>query len=296
MRWMVVGRILTWGAALFLPSACGGGDPGPGPEPIGPITIRNGDVTLAAILDVPTTPGPHPVMVFVPGSGRGTKESDQAAVDLALPRGIAVVRYDKRGLGQSTGTFEEITVGGANSERVLDVRASDVRAIVEYLATRSDIRADRIFLWGTSQGAWVAPLVATRTSKVAFVINVSGGGSPVGTSDYYDGLAAAEPTASIEDLTARLDAFAGPFGYDPRPTLAAVNVPILWLFGGLDRSNPSLYDIAQVERIKQLNGKDFTVELFPRMNHEMIDVDTNQIPADLMPKVATFVAARFGQP
>ena len=187
-------------------AACGSpsdSEPPPVREPVGPISIRNGDVTISAFIDVPTGPAPYPVMVFVPGSGTGTKADDQPAVGNALQGGVAVVRYDKRGLGQSTGVFEEITVGGANSERVLDVRASDVQAIVDYLAGRSDIRHDRIFLWGTSQGAWVAPLVAQRTSNVAFIINVSGGGSPVGTSDYYDGLAD-DPTKTIEELTARL--------------------------------------------------------------------------------------------
>jgi hypothetical protein len=216
-------------------------------------------------------------------------------VDIALPQGIAVLRYDKRGLGQSTGSFEEITNGGANSERVLGVRASDVKAIVEYLAKRSDIRASQIFLWGTSQGAWVAPLVATQTSKVAFIVNVSGGGSPVGTSDHFDDLAD-DPSKTIDELTAALQTFAGPFGYDPRPTLAALTVPVLWIFGGLDRSNPTFYDIGEVEKIKQSQSRDFTIKLFPRMNHDMIDVDTSTFPADLFPAVFQFVGARLGRP
>ena len=133
-------------------------------------------------------------------------------MDLAVPQGVAVFRYDKRGLGQSTGTFEEVTV--ANSTRVLAERASDVRAIVEFLATRPDIRADQIFLWGTSQGAWVAPLVTTQTSRVAFIIGVSGGGSSVGTSDHYDELTD-NPAVTVEQATAQLASFTGPFGYDP---------------------------------------------------------------------------------
>ena len=120
-------------------------------------------------------------MVFVPGSGRTTRESDKPAVDIALPQGIAVFRYDKRGLGQSTGTFEEVST--ENSTRVLADRARDVLAIVEYLSAHPRIRANQIFLWGTSQGAWVAPLVAAQTTKVAFLICVMGGGSPGGHGD-----------------------------------------------------------------------------------------------------------------
>ena len=276
--------------AVFL-LACAGlsacGDPA---EPQDPDTIlvRNGSVTLAGTLDLPSAPGRHPVMVFVPGSGRSTREADRPAVDIALPQGIAVFRYDKRGLGQSTGTFEEVST--ENSVRVLNDRASDVRAIVEYLATHARIRPDQIFLWGTSQGAWVAPLTASLTSRVAFVINVNGGGSPVGTVIEY-GRQAQNQSLSIAELTQRAGAYAGPFGYDPRTMLAALRVPVLWIFGGQDRSTPTQLDIP---RIEQLQNANFTVKLFPRMNHDMLDVDTGAFPVTLFPEVFAWSGPHLG--
>src|SRR5262245_19296419 len=168
-------RIIRPVAVFLLACTCSSScDDAESPENPGTIFVRNGSVTLAGTLDLPSTPGRHPVMVFVTGSGRTTREADRPAVDIALPQGIAVFRYDKRGLGESTGTFEEVST--ENSVRVLNDRASDVRAIVEYLAAHPRIRPDQIFLWGTSQGAWVAPLTAAMTSRVAFVINVNGGG------------------------------------------------------------------------------------------------------------------------
>jgi pimeloyl-ACP methyl ester carboxylesterase len=251
------------------------------------IRIRNGNVTLAGTLDLPSTPGPHPVMVFIPGSGRTTREDDRAALDIALPRGVAVFRYDKRGLGESTGVFEEVTT--ENSARVLADRASDVRAIVDWLATRPGIRADKILLWGTSQGAWVAPLVAALTSRVAFVICVNGGGSPVGTVIEYERLGR-NASVPIDELIRQASAFSGPYGYDPLPTLASLHTDVLWIFGGQDRNTPSQLDIA---RLEQLQNSAFTIKLFPRMNHDMIDVDTGAFPATLFPEVYAWAGPRI---
>lgn len=274
--------------ALLTIIACS--DPSEDP-PTGDVFIRNGDVTIAGTLDTPATPGPWPVMIFVPGSGRGTREDDREALDIALPRGVAVFRYDKRGLGQSTGTFEEVSA--QNSERVLGLRASDVSAIVDYLAGRPDIRSSQILLWGASQGGWVAPLVAVANSKVAFIICVSGGGSPVGTSDYYDELTD-NPAVSVEEATDQLDAFTGPFGYDPRPTLAALRKPALFIFGGLDRSNPSLFDRREIEAIQAAHPVDFTVQFYPRMDHDLVDADTGTFPVDLFPNVFLWAQSKLG--
>jgi pimeloyl-ACP methyl ester carboxylesterase len=229
-------------------------------------------------------------MVFIPGSGQTTRESDKPAADLALPQGIAVFRYDKRGLGQSTGTFEEVST--ANSERVLADRASDVRAIVDYLATNPRIRSDQIFLWGTSQGAWVAPLVAAQTSKLAFIICVMGGGSPVGTVIEY-GRLGRDNSLSIDEITRRASTFAGPFGYDPASTIAGLRLPALWLYGGQDRSTPTQLDMP---RLRQLNKSNFTLKLFPRMNHDMLDIDTNAIPATFLPEVLGWAGPLLGRP
>ena len=256
----------------------------------GTIFIRNGAVTIAGTLDLPSGSGRFPVMVFVTGSGTTTREADKPAVDVALPQGIAVFRYDKRGLGQSTGTFEEVST--ANSERVLADRASDVRAIVEYLSKHSRIRSNQIFLWGTSQGAWVAPLVASQTNKVAFAICVMGGGSPVGTVIEY-GRIGQDQSLTIDEMTKRAAAYTGPFGYDPLPTLARLSTPVLWLYGGQDRFTPSQLDMA---RIKQLQKSNFTVKFFPDMTHDMVDKSTGQVPATFYPDVLSWATPFLGAP
>ncbi len=252
------------------------------PKGAGDFSIKNGDVTIAGTLDLPSTPGPYPVMIFIPGSGRETREADKPAQSVLLPQGIALFRYDKRGLGQSTGAYQDVNL--QNSAQLIPERASDVLAIVNFLATHQDINPKQIFLWGTSQGAWVAPLVANQSDKVALIICVNGGGSSVGIEIYYDNLADDE-SLSIEQFTAMLANYTGAHGYDPAAALQALNVPALWVYGGMDRSNPTFNDIAQLEKIKQERNKDFTVLLFPNMNHDLIDVTTGQFDPQFFPKI-----------
>jgi dienelactone hydrolase len=256
----------------------------------GTVFIKNGAVTIAGTLDLPTGAGPFPVMVFIPGSGTTTRDSDKGALEVALPQGIAVFRYDKRGLGQSTGTFEEVST--ANSDRVLNDRASDVRAIVDYLSRHPKVRANRIFLWGTSQGAWVAPIVAKQTNKVAFAICVMGGGSPVGTVIEY-GRIGQDQSLSIDEMTKRAAAFTGPFGYDPLPTITALTTPVLWIYGGQDRFTPSQLDMPRINQLKKGN---FTVKLFPDMTHDMVDKGTGVFPPTLFPEVFAWSTQFLGAP
>jgi len=124
------------------------------------VTFRNGEVTLFGRLDLPQGPGPHPAVVLVHGSGKEAATDFYCAGDFFAPNGIATLTYDKRGTGRSTGEytfdFEEL--------------ASDVVAAVRYLKTRADIDSTRIGLSGYSQGGWVAPLAASMTRDVRYVI------------------------------------------------------------------------------------------------------------------------------
>jgi uncharacterized protein len=83
--------------------------------------------------------------------------------------GVAVLGYDKRGVGESTGDW--------NTASFEDL-AGDAVAAVEYLKTRRDIDAAQIGLLGVSQAGWVMPLAAVHTKDIAFLISISGAGVP----------------------------------------------------------------------------------------------------------------------
>ena len=125
-------------------------------------------ITLAGTLALPHLPGPHPAVVLITGSG--PQDRDETVFDhkpfliisdhLAR-RGIAVLRVDDRGVGQSTGDFDSATS--------LDF-TSDVAAGVEFLKSRPEIDGARIGLIGHSEGGLIAPLVAVESDDVAFIV------------------------------------------------------------------------------------------------------------------------------
>jgi dienelactone hydrolase len=121
----------------------------------------SGTLRLSATLVVPVGPGPHPAVVLAHGSGPATRDSLRHYADIYARNGIAALIHDKRGTGSSMGDWTRAT---------FDDLAADALASVQFLKTRPEIKARQIGLHGTSYGGWVAPLAASRSPDVAFVI------------------------------------------------------------------------------------------------------------------------------
>ncbi|MCK6540853.1 MAG: lysophospholipase, partial [Anaerolineales bacterium] len=139
------------------------------------VTIDTGAVTLAGTLLLPLNEPPAPAVIIIPGSGAATRNGSwnmyRRIGEYLVQRGIAVLLYDKRGVGGSSGDWKSET---------FDERAQDVAAIVEYLQSRAEIDPTRIGLIGHSQGAYIAPLVvADYSSDVRFVVLLAGSGEKV---------------------------------------------------------------------------------------------------------------------
>jgi len=131
------------------------------------VEIRNGDVVLRGQLLVPASKGRHPAIVLAHGSGAAMRNVGMWNV-FFVRLGMAVLSLDKRGAGESTGDFRTAS---------MDDLASDWLAGVAYLKSRGDIDPRRIGVHGSSQGGWTAPLMAARSSDVAFVIVRAGSGT-----------------------------------------------------------------------------------------------------------------------
>ena len=134
------------------------------------LTFTNGvaHVTLAGTLTLPKGAGPFPAAVLISGSGPHDRDETIAGhkpflvlADHLTRRGIAVLRYDKRGVGKSTGVDGEATTQGL---------ASDAEAAVAYLRTRKEIDPKRIGLIGHSEGGMIAPLIAARGDDVCWMV------------------------------------------------------------------------------------------------------------------------------
>ncbi len=131
-------------------------------------------VKLAGTLTIPSGEGPFPAVVMVSGSGAqdrdetifGHKPFWVIADDLAK-RGVAVLRFDDRGVGGSTGNPATATT---------EDFATDALAGVEFLATQDKIDANHIGVMGHSEGGLIAPMVANQSEQVAFIILLAGPG------------------------------------------------------------------------------------------------------------------------
>ncbi len=137
---------------------------------------RASGVTLAGTLTLPHGPGPFPAVVLI--SGSGPQDRDEALfghkpflvlADHLTRNGIAVLRFDDRGVAESTGVFALATS--------LDF-ATDVQAAVDYLVGRPEVGRNKIGLIGHSEGGLIAPLVANESADVGFVVLMAGPGLP----------------------------------------------------------------------------------------------------------------------
>jgi uncharacterized protein len=123
--------------------------------------------TLAGNLLLPTGSGTHPAVVLVHGAGPDSRENYRLLASHLARNGVAALIYDKRGVGESTGTFATATFTDL---------ADDALAGVSFLKGHANVDARHIGLWGISQGGWVIVDAAGRSDDVAFLIPVSAPG------------------------------------------------------------------------------------------------------------------------
>jgi hypothetical protein len=152
------------------------------PEPPYPYMVRDVFVehpdghTLAGTLTIPPGAGPFAAAVMITGSGPQDRDETLfghkpflVIADFLARNGIAVLRCDDRGTGESGGSFEGATTADF---------ATDTLAAMQYLATVEGIDAGRVGLIGHSEGGVVAPMVAGLTDDVDFMVLLAGTGVP----------------------------------------------------------------------------------------------------------------------
>ena len=141
------------------------------------LTFANSEagLNLAGTLTVPAGPGPFPAVVLLSDSGpqnRNGKVGDFAPLgilaDYLTRRGVAVLRFDDRGTGQSTGS----------AQTTVAERVSDAQAALSFLRTQSQIDLQHLGLLGHGEGANVAFLAATLPLPPAFIVGLAPYGLP----------------------------------------------------------------------------------------------------------------------
>ena len=135
------------------------------------VSIADGPVTLAGTLTVPRGRGPFPAVVMIAGSGPQNRDETVEGhriflvlADRLTRQGIAVLRYDKRGVGQSTGSYANATQRDFTA---------DAAAALGWLRRHPGIDVAKVGLMGHSEGAEIAPAVADADGHVAFTVLLS---------------------------------------------------------------------------------------------------------------------------
>jgi pimeloyl-ACP methyl ester carboxylesterase len=128
--------------------------------------------TLTGTLTIPKGKGPFPAMVLVSGSGQQNRDEELmnhrpfwVIADYCARHGIAVLRYDDRGMGGSTGEVENATS--------LDF-SYDAEAAFDFLRNRKEINALQIGILGHSEGGVINFMVSARRPEVAFLVSLAG--------------------------------------------------------------------------------------------------------------------------
>ena len=152
-------------------------------EPTQPYSYFSEDITfenkkagiiLAGTLTLPKNEGVFPVVILISGSGPQNRDEELLGhkpflvlSDHLTKNGIAVLRYDDRGTALSKGDFKTATSADF---------ATDVESAITYLKTRKEINKKKIGLMGHSEGGLIAPMVASKSKDVAFIVMLAGTG------------------------------------------------------------------------------------------------------------------------
>jgi len=134
------------------------------------------NISLAGTLSLPKATGKFPAVILISGSGPQNRDEELfghkpflVIADHLAKNGIAVLRFDDRGVGKSQGSFQKATI---------EDFASDVECALAYLKERKEIDSKKIGLAGHSEGGIIAPSVAAKTSDVNFIILLAAPGIP----------------------------------------------------------------------------------------------------------------------
>jgi dienelactone hydrolase len=221
------------------------------------VTIPARGAELAGSITEPRGPAPHPGIVIVHGAERGEAYFYDVWVGIYAAMGLAVLTYDKRGVGASTGTYP----GEFPTIDALTVYADDASAALGFLDGWPGVDPSRAGFHGGSQGGWTVPLAILRHPGAAFAVLASAPATTVDQTDLWAGFTnggATAPTESSDQMLADVRQAGG--GYDPAPALRALTVPTLWVLGSNDRTVPT---VVCTEILAKMQKPNFTVHLVP---------------------------------
>jgi uncharacterized protein len=265
--------------------------------------------TLSQPSGSPNAKGRYPAVILVAGSGFEDRDENVAGIPIfaQLAGGLAdagyyVLRYDKRGTGQSGGREEAATI---------DDYADDVRYAMKFLRERRDVDPKRVVVFGYSDGSWVALVAASKEEDNVAAVVLAAGASGTGGQLVLEqqahlvestNLSPAERQARIdlqkhiqaavvgettwdgvpEPLRRQADTpwFRSFLGFSPAPVIAKVKQPVLILQGTLDQEVPA-HHAARLGEIakgrKKTPPENTRVMTLDGVNHLLVQATTGEL-------------------
>jgi pimeloyl-ACP methyl ester carboxylesterase len=214
--------------------------------------------------------------VWVDGSGE-TKRKPGLAEYLARS-GLALLTYDKRGVGKSGGVYAGPEIGTNNvSVENLTLLADDAVAALQSLSTEKLLHGRPLGFIGASQAGWIIPLAALKSHQARFMVLWSGpvettheevlfeqmvtGGDP----EFWDHHTNEEVQKTMSGIP---DRFVWP-DFDPRAALSKLKIPGLWFFGGRDRKVYVDLSIDNLNALIAAGHINYSYMLFPGYDHNL---------------------------
>lgn len=235
------------------------------------ITFESHDVKLAGAILMPKNP--TAAVVIIHGSDPVKRELDFAK--LLAKKGIAVLTYDKRGVGESGGVYVGPSVGTNNIDpNNLHLLADDGNSAINKLQSVLKNKNIPIGLLGFSQAGWIIPIAAEKNSSVNFMVIFSG---PVITTleqlrfqFYTNGDEYFWDKHTESDIMEHVKYDPDRYQFeptDPQIQLSKLTIPGLWIFGGRDIQIPTTLCIENLDK-QIIKGKKYEYLLYPSLGHK----------------------------
>lgn len=234
------------------------------------VKFKSAGITLAGTIFKPKRP--QASVVIVHGSGQEKRITKMAT--LLAEQGIAVLTYDKRGVGESGGIYMGPEVGTNNIDSAnLNLLALDASEASTTLLAHLPAKHGPLGLMGFSQAGWVIPLAAAKNNKVKFMVIFSG--PVVSTLEqlrfqfYTQGNAKFWETHTETEAREHMRSDPDKYKFeptDPRDALSKLSIPGLWIFGGKDIQAPVGLSTEHLNELKAA-GKPYDHQLFPDLGH-----------------------------
>lgn len=260
------------------------------------LEFQNEGIWLSGTLLLPKAAGPLPTVAMIHGSGESDRDNlwYLTIADRIARGGVAVLLPDKRGCGRSSGDWTTAS---------MEDFAKDTRAAVRALRRLAELDPERVGLLGCSQGGSVAPLAASITADIGFVISLSGG---VATFDELllhesrqtlreeglpgllaDGLA---PAAAAMAKLQRPLWWKKNGSFDPLPYWTRLSVPALVVYGTEDEGD-NVPVSQSVARLEGAGPAKLTLKLYSDSGHGLFLPGTRTVRPDLLDLLATWIRA-----